>query len=84
LTAALAAVFVAPAVARDRGTPTVAFAAGSVRSVVDRNRLPIKILGAPRSQPATVHPTRSFAILQAAEYDAVVAQHSRRRARTPA
>jgi hypothetical protein len=32
----------------------------------------IKIVGTPKAQPATVHPTRSFAILQAAEYDAVV------------
>ncbi|WP_269858356.1 vanadium-dependent haloperoxidase [Streptomyces sp. RPT161] len=36
------------------------------------NRELISILSDPKAQPATVHPTRSFAILQAAEYDAVV------------
>jgi PAP2 superfamily len=45
---------------------------GSGQSVVDWNRQLITILGTPNAQPATVHPTRSFAILQAAEYDAVV------------
>ena len=40
-------------------------------SVVDWNRELITILGTPGAQPATVHPTRSFALLQAAEYDAV-------------
>src|SRR4029077_13079788 len=49
----------------------VAFTPGSGRSVVDWNRELITILGTPGAQPATVHPTRSFAILQAAEYDAV-------------
>jgi membrane-associated phospholipid phosphatase len=39
---------------------------------VDWNRELITIQGTPGEQPATVHPTRSFAILQAAEYDAVV------------
>src|SRR6202035_2030603 len=52
---------------------SVAFAAGGGQSVVDWNRELITILGTPGAQPATVHPTRSFAILQAAEYDAVVA-----------
>src|SRR5437667_5370822 len=50
---------------------SVAFMPGSGRSVVDWNRELITILGTPGAQPATVHPTRSFAILQAAEYDAV-------------
>jgi membrane-associated phospholipid phosphatase len=39
---------------------------------VDWNRELITIQGIPGAQPPTVHPTRSFAILQAAEYDAVV------------
>jgi membrane-associated phospholipid phosphatase len=39
---------------------------------VDWNRELITIQGTPGEQPATVHSTRSFAILQAAEYDAVV------------
>jgi membrane-associated phospholipid phosphatase len=51
---------------------SVAFSPGSGQSVVDWNRELISILGTPGAQPATVHPTRSFAILQAAEYDAVV------------
>jgi membrane-associated phospholipid phosphatase len=50
----------------------VAFSPGSGQSVVDWNRELITILGTAGAQPATVHPTRSFAILQAAEYDAVV------------
>jgi membrane-associated phospholipid phosphatase len=55
------------------GPPTsVAFSPGSGQSVVDWNRELITILGTAGAQPATVHPTRSFAILQAAEYDAVV------------
>ena len=51
---------------------TVADLRGSGQSVVDWNRQLITILGTPDAQPATVHPTRSFAMLQAAEYDAVV------------
>jgi membrane-associated phospholipid phosphatase len=50
---------------------TIAFASRSGQSVVDWNRELITILGTPGAQPATVHPTRSFALLQAAEYDAV-------------
>jgi membrane-associated phospholipid phosphatase len=48
------------------------FSPGSGQPVVDWNKTLITILGTPGAQPATVHPTRSFAILQAAEYDAVV------------
>jgi membrane-associated phospholipid phosphatase len=51
---------------------SVAFSPGSGQSVVDWNHELITILGTPGAQPATVHSTRSFAILQAAEYDAVV------------
>src|SRR5690242_2295897 len=51
---------------------SVALSPGSGQSVVDWNKELITILGTPGAQPATVHPTRSFAILQAAEYDAVV------------
>jgi hypothetical protein len=40
--------------------------------VVDWNCLLIKALGTPGVQPPSIHPTRSFAILQTAEYDAVV------------
>ncbi len=50
---------------------SVAFVPGSGQSAVDWNRELITILGTAGAQPATVHPTRSFALLQAAEYDAV-------------
>ena len=50
---------------------SVAFRPGSGQLAADWNRELITILGTPGGQPATVHPTRSFAILQAAEYDAV-------------
>jgi len=46
--------------------------AGSGQSAVDWNRELITIVGTPGAQPATVHPTRSFALLQGAEYDAVI------------
>src|SRR5689334_302198 len=64
----------AAATARNGAAPptSVAFSPGSGQSVVNWNRELITILGTPGAQPATVHPTRSFAILQAAEYDAVV------------
>src|SRR5690349_8802334 len=67
------AAFVAAA-GRDLAGPpaSAAFSPGSGQSVVDWNRELITILGTPGAQPAAVHPTRSFAILQAAEYDAVV------------
>jgi membrane-associated phospholipid phosphatase len=50
---------------------SIAFRPGSGRLAVDWNRELITILGTPGAQPAAVHPTRSFALLQAAEYDAV-------------
>jgi membrane-associated phospholipid phosphatase len=55
---------------------TAADIRGSGQSVIDWNRELITILGTPGAQPATVHPTRSLAMLQAAEYDAVVATTS--------
>ncbi|MGE7439672.1 vanadium-dependent haloperoxidase [Kitasatospora sp. NPDC001175] len=63
--------FGATATAAQSPTTSTA-AAGSGRSVVAWNRELIGILSDPKAQPATVHPTRSFALLQAAEYDAVV------------
>jgi membrane-associated phospholipid phosphatase len=65
----------AAAAGRDGASPptSAAFSPGSGQSVVDWNKELITILGTPGAQPSTVHPTRSFAILQAAEYDAVVA-----------
>jgi hypothetical protein len=73
--AAAAAGIAVPALATSgSGGPPVALAdtAGSGQSVIDWNRQLVSILGVPGAQPATVHPTRSFAMLQAAEYDAVV------------
>ncbi|MGE5156266.1 MAG: vanadium-dependent haloperoxidase [Betaproteobacteria bacterium] len=40
--------------------------------VIDWNRELLDIVRTPGAQPATVHPTRSFALLHAAIYDAVV------------
>lgn len=60
------------------GTPrrtdaaSVADRVGSGSSVVAWNQELQSILKAPGVQPATVHPTRSYAVLHAAIYDAVV------------
>ncbi len=54
-----------------RQASAAAFRPGSGRLVVTWNNELIKILGIPGEQPAAIHPTRSFALLQAAEYDAV-------------
>ena len=71
--AAVALGVTVPALATSAAPPPgIADAPGSGKSVVDWNRQLITILGTPGAQPATIHPTRSFAILQAAEYDAVV------------
>ncbi|HEV3264623.1 MAG TPA: vanadium-dependent haloperoxidase [Acidimicrobiales bacterium] len=51
---------------------SIASAPGSGKLVVDWNTELLQIQKAPGVQPATVHPTRSFAILDAAIYDAVV------------
>ena len=50
----------------------VAFRTGSGQSVVDWNQELLTIQKMPGVQPATVHPTRSFAIVDAAIFDAVV------------
>jgi hypothetical protein len=42
-----------------------------VNSVVQWNKALLVIVRTPKAQPATIHPTRSFAILHAAIYDAV-------------
>jgi hypothetical protein len=44
---------------------------GPVNPVVEWNRNLLTIVRTPGAQPATVHPTRSFAIMHAAIYDAV-------------
>ncbi len=46
-------------------------AAQSVNPVLLWNRTLLVIVRTPGAQPATVHPTRSFAIMHAAVYDAV-------------
>jgi PAP2 superfamily len=43
----------------------------SLNPVVQWNRTLLAIVRTPKAQPATVHPTRSFAIMHAATYDAV-------------
>jgi hypothetical protein len=76
--AALTVGMAGPALAAGQSRPVeqvsahVAFQPGSGRPVIDWNRELISLLGTPGLQPATIHPARSFAILQAAEYDAVV------------
>ena len=55
----------APAIGSARST------AQSVDPVVEWNRTLLSIVRTPKAQPATVHPTRSFAIMHAAIYDAV-------------
>ncbi|HEX6403849.1 MAG TPA: vanadium-dependent haloperoxidase [Pseudonocardiaceae bacterium] len=50
----------------------VADSPGSGHAVADWNRTLISTLAVPNAQPASVHPTRSFAMVQAAEYNAVV------------
>src|ERR1700761_4554872 len=44
---------------------------GSANEVVQWNKTLLTIVRTAGAQPATVHPTRSFAILHAAIYDAV-------------
>jgi PAP2 superfamily protein len=46
-------------------------AAQPVNPVVQWNRTLLVIVRTPKAQPATIHPTRSFAIMHAAIYDAV-------------
>ena len=51
--------------------PAMAQATNPVSQVVQWNRTLLVIVRTPGAQPATVHPTRSFAIMHAAIYDAV-------------
>src|SRR5580704_1069820 len=48
-----------------------AFTTPSIDPVIQWNRNLLAIVRTPGAQPATIHPTRSFAILHAAIYDAV-------------
>jgi hypothetical protein len=45
--------------------------ARTINPVVEWNRTLLSIVRTPGAQPATIHPTRSFAMLHAAVYDAV-------------
>jgi hypothetical protein len=51
--------------------PAMAQATKPVSQVIQWNRTLLVIVRTPGAQPATVHPTRSFAIMHAATYDAV-------------
>ena len=53
-------------------------AVGSANPVVQWSRNLVSILRTPGAQPGTIHPTRSFAIMHAAIYDAVNAMKYRR------
>ncbi len=59
--------------ARAEASPAVSAAerAQPVNPVVEWNKALLRIVRTPGAQPSTVHPTRSFAILHAAIYDAV-------------
>jgi hypothetical protein len=51
--------------------PAIAQATNPVSQVIQWNRTLLMIVRTPGAQPATIHPTRSFAIMHAAIYDAV-------------
>src|SRR5258708_39942780 len=51
--------------------PAMAQAPKSLSQVIQWNRTLLVIVRTPGAQPATIHPTRSFAIMHAAIYDAV-------------
>ena len=54
------------------GAPAIADSAvGSVDEAIQWNKTLLTIVRTPGAQPATVHPTRSFAVMHAAIYDAV-------------
>jgi len=57
---------------RGNGNATANGASGSGAIVIAWNKELLHIVQTPGAQPATVHPTRSYAILHAAIYDAVV------------
>ena len=57
--------------ARHRIPGDGAFSAASINPVVQWNSILLEIVRTPGAQPATIHPTRSFAIMHAAIYDAV-------------
>src|SRR4051794_20429067 len=72
LAAALLTTTAAPALASSGHHPPPRPGSVSASGVLDWNRELRTIVTTPGLQPANLHPTRSFALLQAAEYDAVV------------
>jgi hypothetical protein len=66
-----AAASVGSAFAAKAAPRAVTMAAQAPDQVIQWNRILLGILRTPGAQPATVHPTRSMAILHAAVYDAV-------------
>ncbi len=71
--AVVAALVISSALAPStRGNAAANGANGSGAIVIAWNKELLRIVQTPGAQPATVHPTRSFAILHAAIYDAVV------------
>src|SRR5579863_7928737 len=58
------------------GTSYADSASGSVDEVIQWNKTLLTIVRTAGAQPATVHPTRSFAIMHAAVYDAVNSIHA--------
>jgi hypothetical protein len=61
-----------PDASPDGGDTRQVFQPGTGQLVVDWNKELLKIEQTPRAQPPTVHPTRNFALLHTAIYDAVV------------
>jgi hypothetical protein len=61
----------AEATSPEHRPPKADGSAAGINPVVQWNRVLLQIVRTPGAQPATVHPTRSFAILHAAIYDAV-------------
>src|SRR5437879_8575133 len=71
--AVLSASFLGPACSSYGASPQTAgsSSAQSVNPVVQWNRTLLSVVRTPGAQSPTVHPTRSFAIVHAAIYDAV-------------
>src|SRR5260370_41274267 len=60
-----------PAAVDDTDQQSVASASSASNPVVEWNKTLLMIVPTPGAQPRTIHPTRSFAIMHAAIYDAV-------------
>lgn len=69
---AVVALAIGPAAAPATAAPASSTPRASGAVVVEWNQALLRIVRTPGAQPATIHPTRAFAILHAAIYDAVV------------